>query len=77
MQEVEGVEQDVMMRVGAAVLESLECRPTGLIESHDLAVDDHLVGVKVLRRCSDPRVHGSEVLVITGLELHVGVVLDD
>ena len=64
MQQVEGIEDDLVTRMGTPMLERLErWTPLG-VQRDDLAVDYRLVGLQPLARRRDPRIHRCEVLVL-------------
>ena len=66
LQHIEGVEDNSMPRMQASVLESLKRWASGLIDRHDLSVDDRLVGTYTPSSGGDGRVHANQALLAPG-----------
>ena len=60
------VDEPVRRRIAESLLEQTEVRATGLVEGHDLAVDDRLAGLDPGRRAQQPREVGLGVLQVAG-----------
>ena len=65
-QHIEGVEDNSIPRMQASVLESLKRWASGLIDRHDLSVDDRLVGTYTPSSGGDGRVHAGQALLAPG-----------
>ena len=60
-----------MTRMRAPVLQRMKRRASAGIQGHDFAIHDNLIRLEAKARGSNPRIHGSQVLVVAGADLNV------